>query len=190
MALTIQEKKELFEELKRKLQQSMEIPVELCREDVSLPEYARDGDAGMDVRAALDCFIRPGETVFILTGLKMAIPLGFEIQVRPRSGLSFKTPLRVANATGTIDSGFRDEIGIIFHNSSSKYLTEGDNDYPVYTIDEAGNKEGIYHIRKGDRIAQLVLNKIEQIEFIPVQSGTVKTIGINRGGGFGHTGSK
>ena len=107
----------------------VEVFVEVCREDVQLPEYANFGDAGMDIRAAVDIDILPGQTVVIPTGLKVAIPVGYEIQVRPRSGVSLKTPLRVVNSPGTIDSGYRDEVGVIINNSSK----EGEE---VYSISE------------------------------------------------------
>ena len=86
------------------------IPIELCHEKAKIPTYAKAGDAGMDIFAIEDITILPGETVIIPTGLKVAIPLGYELQVRPRSGLSVKTPLRVANTPGTIDSKIRYRI--------------------------------------------------------------------------------
>lgn len=88
-------------------------------DDVALPQYETIGAAGMDVRAAVSCVIMPGETLRIPTGLRVAIPEGFELQVRPRSGLSYKTTLRLANAPGTIDSDYRDEIGILLTNQAS-----------------------------------------------------------------------
>lgn len=181
MALTKTERQELTKEVLKELQKSKEVYVEVCREDISIPEYAHVGDAGMDIRAAKDTDIHPNETVIIPTGLKVSIPMSYEIQVRPRSGLSYKTPLRIANTPGTIDSGYKDEIGVIVTNTS----VSGDN---IYELDEKGNKPGIYHISKGSRIAQIVLCKVEQIQFVKVLS--VAAIGTNRGGGFGHTGVK
>lgn len=75
----------------------VEVFIEICREGAVLPAYARLGDAGMDVCAAEEIVLKPGETGIVPTGLKFAIPEGYEIQVRPRSGISFKTPLRVSN---------------------------------------------------------------------------------------------
>ncbi len=147
------------------MRENIKVFVEICREGVVLPEYANVGDAGMDVRAAESVVIEAGKTVLVPTGLKMAIPEGFEIQVRPRSGLSLKTSLRVANAPGTIDSGYRDEICVIMHNISDK--------------DDC-------QIKKGERIAQLVLQRIPKIQFEQVSD--VKSIGSDRGGGFGSTG--
>ncbi len=143
----------------------VDVCIEICREGVQLPQYAREGDAGMDVRAAERVSIAPGNTVLVPTGLKAAIPDGFEIQVRPRSGLSLKTPLRVSNSPGTIDSGYRDEICVIMQNTSH---------------------DEYYIIEKGDRIAQLVLQRVPRMHFTLVDS--VKDIGNDRGGGFGSTG--
>ncbi|HHV95341.1 MAG TPA: dUTP diphosphatase [Clostridiaceae bacterium] len=166
----------------------VEVFVELCREDAILPEYARPGDAGMDVFAAEDVIIEPGQTVIVPTGLKLAIPEGYEIQVRPRSGISLNTPLRIVNSPGTIDSGYRDELGIIINNSSFIPNSSSIPTSPslVYTLDSKGNKMGTYKIRKGDRIAQIVLQEVPRIKFNLVKS--VKDIGKDRGGGFGSTG--
>lgn len=162
----------------------VEVAVEICREGVTLPKYANMWDAGMDVCAAEDVIIRPGETVIVPTGLKFAIPEGYEIQVRPRSGISLRTPLRISNSPGTIDSGYRDELGIIVTNTSELNTAE-DNDI-CHTPDSAGNKKGTYRIRKGDRIAQLVLQETPRMKLKVVKS--VSELGINRGGGFGSTG--
>ena len=163
---------------------SVEIFVEVCRESAILPRYANQGDAGMDVYAAEEITIMPGETVVVPTGLKLAIPEGYEIQVRPRSGLSFKTPLRIPNSPGTIDCGYRDELGIIVSNSSDK-CTDDKCSNP-FMLDEKGNKKGAYIIKKGDRIAQIVLQVVPKMFFTRVAS--VKSIGTDRGGGFGSTG--
>ena len=159
----------------------VEVMVEVCRDGVELPQYANFGDAGMDIRAAVDVEIKPGETVVIPTGLKVAIPVGYEIQVRPRSGISLKTPLRLVNSPGTIDSGYRDEVGVIIHNSSK----DGDE---VYSVSDKGNKQGIYRIKKGERIAQFVLNEVPVIKWREVADVTSE--GVNRGGGFGSSGTK
>lgn len=163
------------------MSKEVEILVEVCREDVVLPEYAHIGDAGMDIRSAVDIDIMPNETLAIPTGLKVVIPIGYELQIRPRSGLSLKTPLRVVNSPGTIDAGYRDEVGVIINNSSK----EGDT---VYSISEKGNKQGIYRIKKGDRIAQCVLNEVPIIKWRTVDD--ISKEGINRGGGFGSSGTK
>lgn len=152
----------------------MKVYIERLRDDIELPEYKNIGDAGMDVRAAIDTIIYPGETKVVPVGLKVAIPIGYEIQVRPRSGLSYKTPLRIANSPGTIDSGYRDEVGIIITNTSPRI--------------EESLLEDAYLINKGDRIAQLVLKQVETIEWEEVND--ITTVEGDRGGGFGSTGTK
>lgn len=159
------------------------IPVELCRPSARLPHYANPGDAGMDIYAAEEVILQPGETAVVPTGLKLAIPEGYEIQVRPRSGISLKTPLRITNSPGTIDSGYRDELGIIMTNAS---CTCSICEQELLTIDSKGNRKGTYHIRKGDRIAQIVLQAVPRMQFSVVDS--VRDIGEDRGGGFGSSG--
>jgi len=161
----------------------VEVFVEVCREGAVLPRYSNPGDAGMDIFAAEDVIIRPGETVIIPTGLKLAIPEGYEIQIRPRSGISLNTPLRLSNSPGTIDSGYRNELGIIMTNTSSICCY---NQEELLSLDSKGNIYGTYKIKKGDRIAQMVLQVVPKIKFIEVNS--VEGIGIDRGGGFGSTG--
>lgn len=160
----------------------IDIPVEICKEGVELPQYAKLNDAGMDVRASEDAIIYPSQTIIIPIGIKVAIPVGYEIQVRPRSGLSINTPLRIANSPGTVDSGFRDEIGIIITNTS----TESYSYFNSFSLETKGNKQGIYQIKKGDRIAQIILKEVPTINWIIVNS--VKDIGVNRESGFGGTG--
>lgn len=161
----------------------VEIFVEICREDAVLPSYAKPGDAGMDVCAAVDLKIGAGETLIVPTGLKLAIPQGYEIQVRPRSGISYKTPLRISNSPGTIDCGYRDELGIIITNTSDKNTAAGSE---ILNISSKGNINGVYEIHKGDRIAQIVLQKVPVMKLTVVNS--VAAIGNDRGGGFGSTG--
>ncbi|TYQ16809.1 UNVERIFIED_CONTAM: dUTP pyrophosphatase [Acetivibrio alkalicellulosi] len=158
----------------------VEIFLEVIREGAIVPEYANSGDAGMDIYAAEDVLIEPSKTVIIPTGLKMAIPDGYEIQVRPRSGISYNTPLRISNSPGTIDSGYRGELGIIMTNTSVNSKEH------ILTIDCKENQNGTYKIIKGDRIAQIVLQIVPKIKFTRVDC--VNDIGINRGGGFGSTG--
>lgn len=163
----------------------IDVYVEVIREGVKLPCYANPYDAGMDVCAADDIIIEPGQTIIIPTGLKFAIPEGYEIQVRPRSGISLKTPLRISNSPGTIDAGYRDELGIIMNNSSPEISIENmSEDY--LTLDNKGNQKGTYIVRKGERVAQLVLTQVPRMNLKIVDS--VKEIGDDRGGGFGSTG--
>ena len=156
-------------------------------EGLKLPTYAKDGDAGMDIYSPAEYTIDPGQTIIIPTGLKVAIPEGYALLVQPRSGLSAKTKLRVANTPGLIDSGYRDEIGVIIENIEPPFK---DIDY---TFDDNGQIHinsilhgSAYTIGEGDRIAQLRLVKVPQAHLVEVAS--VDTIGINRGGGFGSSG--
>lgn len=189
--------------MEKSLLEEKNVYVEKMDPEVVLPFYANVGDAGMDVRASSDIILLPGETKVIPTGLKMHIPEGYEIQVRPRSGLSLKTPLRISNAPGTIDSGYKDEIGIIVSNTSpvivlnakqdmhTKEITYRMPEYPLekcHTIEEKNNTFGAYIIRKNDRIAQLVLCKYAHMNLIETENGLIQTMGTNRGGGFGHSG--
>ena len=143
----------------------------LAHYDVSfeLPFYATEGAAGADIRASIpekkSIIVKPGERVLVPTGLCVEIPFGHEIQVRPRSGLSLKSPLMVVNAPGTIDADYRGEVGVLLVNLSNEPFT----------------------IASGDRIAQLVVAKVEQIEWKP----TDQLSETERGeGGFGSTGKK
>jgi dUTP pyrophosphatase len=158
----------------------VDIKIELCREGAVFPRYANPYDAGMDIYAAEDCLIKPGETVPVPTGLKLAIPPGYEVQIRPRSGISLKTLLRIPNSPATIDSGYRGEVMVIMHN-----LATGSPD-KVYTLKDEGNPQGSYLIKKGDRIAQMVLSKVPRIRWEQVDD--VKRFGTDRGGGFGSSG--
>ncbi len=167
------------------IRETVEVCIELCRKDAVLPEYARPGDAGMDVCAAEEVRLEAEETAIIPTGLKLAIPEGYEIQVRPRSGISLKTPLRVSNSPGTIDSGYRDELGIIVTNTSSRESADSGREF---SLSDTGNKKGTYLIRKGDRIAQIILQRLPEMRLRVVES--VDGIGYDRGGGYGSSGVK
>lgn len=166
----------------------IQIPI-IVEEGGIIPTYARNGDAGMDVYSTIDVDVAPGQTVLIPTGLKMAIPYGYEIQVRNKSGIALKTKLRVANTPGTIDAGYRDEIGIIIENIES----------PIADIEYEFNENGqpviksilygkSYHIDKGQKIAQLVLSDVPSAAFYEVND--LNEFGESRGGGFGSTGLK
>ncbi len=159
----------------------MRVFFEKINEYARIPAYKHAGDAGMDVTSCADMVIKPGQTVIVPTGLKAAVPVGTELQVRARSGISLKTPLRIANGIGTIDSGYRGEIGIIIHNTSPRV-----SGLRSRTLETGGN--GTYHIHRGDRIAQLVLSRYEVME--PEEHGDVASVGEDRGGGFGSTGVK
>ena len=162
------------------------IPIEYCHADAKMPAYAHLTDSGMDVYALDDITIAPGETKLIPIGIKVAIPAGYELQVRPKSGRCLKTKLRVANTPGTIDAGYRDEICVIIDNIEpfikSAQMGEGGILYNV----EFGSS---YTIGKGEKFAQLVLAEVPKAVFYQVESvGTIENDG--RAGGFGSTGVK
>ena len=164
----------------------IEIPIERCHPDAKLPEYANLTDSGMDVYALEDYEILPGEKKLIPTGLKVAIPNGYELQVRPKSGRALKTWLHIANSPGTIDAGYRDEIGIIIENL----------DPPIKDIEYDFNDDGTiniksilhgapYEISKGSKFCQLVLMEVPKCSWREVDK--ISDEG-DRGGGFGSTG--
>lgn len=133
----------------------------------TLPEYKTKLSAGMDIRANLEesVILQPLERKLIPTGLFIELPEGYEAQMRPRSGLALNEGLGLLNSPGTIDADYRGEIGIIVVNLSNNVVS----------------------IKDGDRIAQMVINKIEQVELVEVN----ELENTERGtGGFGHTGKK
>ena len=136
-------------------------------DDESLvPKYQTSGSAGCDLLSAEDTVIRSGRRAVVSTGLKIEIPLGYEGQVRPRSGLAAKYGITVLNSPGTIDEDFRGTVKVILLNT-------GDEDFII---------------RNGDRIAQLIFSKIFRGTFLKASEGLNKTF---RGeGGFGSTGTK
>jgi len=158
-----------------------EIFIEKLCDEAVIPSYAHDGDAGMDLYSVSDVYIEPGETVLIKTGIKLAIPVGFEVQIRPRSGISLNTPLRIPNSPGTIDSGYRGEVCVIMENTSPLETKNA-----VYGLGEKGNKKGTYKISKGDRIAQMVVASYVKADMKICDD--VSAIGQDRNGGFGSTG--
>lgn len=141
------------------------IHVQLLREGAKTPAYASLGDQGADIYACEDVII-PAHSfgTIVKTGIAVAIPHGWALAVRPRSGMSCKTCIRISNTPGTIDTNYKDEIGVIIDNFS----------------DEA------YVIHAGDRIAQFVLEKNYQAMFVETED--VHDHGEDRGGGFGHSG--
>ncbi len=170
---------------------TINIPIEYCRPDAKMPAYAHPSDAGMDVFATEEITINPGETKLIPLGIKVAIPLGYELQVRPKSGRCLKTKLRVANTPGTIDAGYRDEVGVIVENIDppiraihTDFANSPNDPIPVGAIDFGQS----YTIGKGEKFAQLVLSEVPKVCWIEVEK--VGAFGENRGGGFGSTGVK
>ncbi|MFA6456411.1 MAG: dUTP diphosphatase [Bacteroidota bacterium] len=133
--------------------------------DIPLPAYATHGSAGMDICAAVEWEMKvpAGATVLVPTGFSMEIPVGYEAQIRPRSGLAIKHNIGLMNAPGTIDSDYRGEVKVVLTNHGKEDFT----------------------IKRGDRIAQMVIAKYERI----VWEETERLTETQRGsGGFGHTG--
>ena len=165
------------------------IQVEKCSEDTKIPTYARVGDAGMDIYSTEEITLAPGEKKLIGTGIKVAIPEGYEIEVVPKSGIALRTGLKVSNSPGTIDSGYRDEIKVIVENSDPSIkdieYTFDDNRNPVIKSILHGKS---YTIEKGQKIAQIILKEVPMINFQEVKN--ISEISGDRGGGFGSTGLK
>jgi len=133
--------------------------------DIPLPAYAKSGDAGADLCTRIDITIKPGERVLVPTGISIALPNGYVALVHPRSGLAIKFGISIVNTPGTVDAGYRGELQVILINHD---LTES------------------ISFKKGDRIAQLVIQQVERAEFIEVQDlpGSERSTG-----GFGSTGT-
>jgi dUTP pyrophosphatase len=146
---------------------SNEVDVKYKRlsEDAIVPSYQTDGAAGFDFHSTIEGVVMPGQTVLVNTGLSFEVPDGHELQVRPRSGLSAKTGMRVTNSPGTIDSDYRGEVLIIMQNTG--------------TIP--------FNIAKGDRIAQGVLVPVSRAVFKEAETLSKTERGQE---GFGHTGVK
>ena len=168
---------------------TINVPIELCHPDAVIPQYAHISDSGLDLYAVEDITLKPGEKALIPTGIKVALPPGYELQVRPKSGRALKTELRVANTPGTIDQGYRDEIKVIMENIDPPIRSinisnwDENNDVVHFSDIEFGQS---YTIGKGEKFAQLVLAETPKVSFYRVDS--VADIGEDRGGGFGSTG--
>lgn len=170
----------MFEEVR----DDLVVPMVRLNQFAILPVYAHDHDAGMDIYAAEDVLLIPGDTKLVPTGLAAAIPVGYEAQIRPRSGISLKTMIRIPNSPGTIDAGYRDQICIIMHNAS--FLPSFHDSISPLTLDEKNNRHGTYLIRRGDKIAQMIFARVSHAQLKEVS--TLEGIGVDRLGGFGSTG--
>jgi dUTP pyrophosphatase len=154
--------------------------------DAVIPRYATELAAGFDLVAVEDVIIAPGETALVPLGFAVELPAGYEMQVRPRSGVTLKTKLRVGNSPGTVDADFRAEVKVIVDNAAP------DTDSMGYLYNVSGTqsidfdyRDGTYIIRKGDRIAQGVIAPVYRANFVEV----AELSDTERGsGGFGHTG--
>ncbi len=142
------------------------VQVLVCRLDpeLPLPRYARNGDAGADLVAAADVELAPGERAVVPTGIAIALPEGYAGFVHPRSGLAARHGLTMVNAPGTIDSGYRGEVSVILLNT---------------------DRHQSVRLRRGDRVAQLVVQRVETARFVATDTLPASQRG---GGGFGSTG--
>ncbi|ETB71292.1 dUTP diphosphatase [Bacillus paralicheniformis] len=184
----------------------MNVNIKRLSPDAQIPQYAHASDACFDLVATEDVIIEPGETALVKTGLAFEIPEGYEMQIRPRSGITLKTKLRVQ--LGTVDAGYRGEVGVIVDNIEQKehkierfsvnYTVRTDTCYRTVegalfdTIEGAPENFrwmpiGTYLIRKGDRIAQAVIKSVEQAAFTEVTELGDSDRGA---GGFGSSGVK
>jgi dUTP pyrophosphatase len=140
------------------------VPVVRLDPDLPLPAYAHPGDAGADLVTTVDVHLEPGERVLVPTGVAIALPEGYVALVHPRSGLAARHGLSIVNTPGTIDAGYRGEVKVLLVN-----------------LDQAEPIE----LRRGDRVAQLVIQRVEQAAFTEVE---VLPESVRGGGGYGSTG--
>lgn len=134
--------------------------------ELPVPRFAKPGDAGADLYARIDLTLAPGERALMPTGIAIALPPGFAAFIHPRSGLAIRDGLSMVNAPGTVDASYRGEIQVILVNM---------------------DRTNAISIKRGDRVAQIVIQRIENVNFVPVS----QLPGTERGsGGFGSTGKK
>jgi dUTP pyrophosphatase len=142
----------------------IEVRIKLLDEDLPMPRYQHEGDAGLDLPSRVDYVLEPGERAMIPTGIAVAIPRGYAGFVLPRSGLASRHGIALVNSPGLVDSGYRGEMAIIMINT---------------------DKREAFHIKRGDRIAQLVIQRVEEVTLV----GVDELDDTSRGeGGFGSTG--
>jgi dUTP pyrophosphatase len=145
---------------------NLKVQIQRLDKELPLPQYAKPGDAGLDVYARVDAKLAPGERALIPTGIAIALPEGYVCFAHPRSGLAAKHGISIVNAPGTIDAGFRGEIQIILINT---------------------DLANTFEVKRGDRIAQLVFQSFESAQFEEVEELPNSERGA---GGFGSTGGK
>ncbi len=142
----------------------LEVPLVLLDQGLPAPSYAHPGDAGADLRTAVDVTLGPGERALVPTGVALALPDGFVGLVHPRSGLAQRHGLSIVNTPGTIDAGYRGEIKVLLVNLDPRWSIE---------------------LARGDRIAQLVVQRVERARFVEVETLPESRRGA---GGYGSTG--
>ncbi|WP_299165045.1 dUTP diphosphatase [uncultured Arthrobacter sp.] len=144
--------------------EALSVQIRMLDDGLELPAYAHPGDAGADLCTRVDFELGPGERALVPTGVSLALPVGYAAFVHPRSGLATRHGITVVNAPGTVDAGYRGEISVTLLNTDASTALS---------------------FRRGDRIAQLVIQKVEQARFIPVEELPDSVRGA---GGFGSTG--
>lgn len=144
--------------------EALSVQIKMLDDGLEPPSYAHPGDAGADLRTRIDFELQPGERALIPTGVSLALPAGYAAFVHPRSGLAAKHGITVVNSPGTVDAGYRGEISVTLLNTDSAASLS---------------------FRKGDRIAQLVIQKVEHASFVTVQE---LPDSVRGSGGFGSTG--
>ena len=143
----------------------IELKIKLLDESLPMPRYQHDGDAGLDLPSRVDVVIEPGERAMVPTGIAVAIPPGYAGFVLPRSGLASRHGIALVNSPGLVDSGYRGEMAIVMINT---------------------DKYKAFHIKRGDRIAQLVIQRVESVSIAGVDDLDETSRGA---GGFGSTGN-
>lgn len=143
---------------------ALSVPLQRLEAEAVAPAYARPGDAGADLTTTVDVDLAPGERRLVPTGIALALPEGYVGLVHPRSGLAARLGLGIVNAPGTIDAGYRGEISVCLINL--------DPEHPI-------------RLRRGDRIAQLLVQRVERVEFVSVERLPDSVRGV---GGYGSTG--
>lgn len=143
---------------------TLQVQLKMLDPDLEAPSYAHPGDAGADLRSRVDVVLQPGERKLVPTGVAIALPEGFVALIHPRSGLATKHGLTIVNAPGTVDAGYRGEIAVTLLNTDATQSIE---------------------LGRGDRIAQMVIQRVEYAQFIPVSELSESVRGT---GGFGSTG--
>src|SRR4029434_6599833 len=143
----------------------IDLRIKLLDDGLPLPRYQHDGDAGLDLPSRVDLVIEPGERAMVPTGIAVAIPPGYAGFVLPRSGLASRHGIALVNSPGLVDSGYRGEMSIVMINT---------------------DKSKAFHIKRGDRIAQLVIQRVESVSIAGVDELDETSRGA---GGFGRTGN-
>lgn len=148
----------------RESDHEVDVPVRRLQPDAQLPAYANPGDAGADLVTTVDVALAPGERALVPTGLSLALPAGLVALIHPRSGLAARCGLSIVNAPGTVDAGYRGEVKVLLVNLDPREPIE---------------------LSKGDRIAQLVIQRVEHARFVEMESLPDSARGA---GGYGSTG--